>query len=84
MLDDYISDLYFELACKELGKYVLQHINTCNFPFAEIVKDKAYQALDEIRTVIQDEEADDYQVVEAIVVIFEKYGIDAGYRHDEG
>lgn len=45
----------------------------------------ALKALHEIQTVIQNEDIeDDFDVVEKIVDIFEKYNIDAGGRHDFG
>ena len=41
--------------------------------------------LGEIKSIIQDETIeDDFYVVEEIVKVFEKYQIDAGFRHDFG
>ena len=36
----------------------------------------------EIQEVITDEKYSDFDAIEAIVCIFEKYNIDAGNRHD--
>ena len=51
----------------------------------DIVNCLAIIILDEIKSVIQTQELeDDFDVVEKIVRIFEKYNIDAGFRHDFG
>ena len=51
----------------------------------DIVNCLAIIILDEIKSVIQNQELeDDFDVVEKIVRIFEKYNIDAGFRHDFG
>ena len=45
----------------------------------------ALVVLGEIKRIIQDETIeDDFYVVEEIVKVFEKYHIDAGFRHDFG
>ncbi len=47
------------------------------------VNGRACIILAEIQRAIQNEEIeDDFYVVEEIVRIFEKYNIDAGFRHD--
>lgn len=48
----------------------------------EIVNTAAINALNEIKEVIKNDDLDDFEVVEAIVRIFEKYNISAGGRHD--
>ncbi len=49
----------------------------------DVINSVALTVLDEIRAVIQNTEIeDDFDVVEEIVCIFEKYNIHAGGRHD--
>lgn len=36
----------------------------------------------EIKNIIQDNNFSDFEAIEQIVILFEKYGIDAGKRHD--
>ena len=48
----------------------------------EIADTTAIKALSEIKEIIHDEEKEDFDVVEAIVFVFEKYNIDIGGRHD--
>ena len=38
--------------------------------------------LSEIQKVIQNESYSDFDAIEEIVCIFEKYNIDSGFRHD--
>ena len=49
----------------------------------DVINSVALTALNEIQRVIQNTEIeDDFDVVEEIVCIFEKYNINAGGRHD--
>lgn len=42
----------------------------------------ATDMLEEIQSIIKNENYTDFDVVEKIVCIFEKYGVDFGNRHD--
>ena len=44
----------------------------------------AIQALGEIQEILKRDELDDFEMVEEIVLIFSKYGIDFGSCHDFG
>ncbi len=48
----------------------------------EIADSTAIKVLGEIQQVLHSNELDDFQVVEEIVLIFEKYNLDAGVCHD--
>lgn len=48
----------------------------------DIANTTAINALSEIRDIISDYTKSDYDAVEEIVCIFEKYNIDIGGRHD--
>ncbi len=53
----------------------------------KIVEMKCYQALEEIRKVLDDETLDDpecFHKIEKIVCIFEEIGSNGGCRHDFG
>lgn len=49
---------------------------------SQIADTTAIQMLSEIKNVIINTDYSDFEVVEEIVCIFEKYGIDFGTRHD--
>ena len=48
----------------------------------EIADTTAIKALSEIKEIINDDTKSDFDVVEEIVCVFEKYNIDIGGRHD--
>ena len=71
----------------ELLKGAIFDAITSGLTYAEIDADKiadttAIKALGEIKEIITDEEKEDFDIVEEIVCIFEKYHIDFGERHD--
>ena len=49
---------------------------------SEIADTTATQMLYEIQNVIKNEDYSDFEAIEQIVCIFEKYNIDFGVRHD--
>ncbi len=49
---------------------------------SRIADTTATRMLGEIQEVIKNDNLSDFDVVEEIVSIFEKYNIDAGFRHD--
>ncbi|MBQ5746816.1 MAG: hypothetical protein IIV81_02640 [Clostridia bacterium] len=49
---------------------------------SKIADTTAIQMLSEIKNVIINTDYSDFEIVEEIVCIFEKYGIDFGTRHD--
>ena len=57
-------------------------LNTFNIDVNEIVDSTAIKALSEIQNVIQNDQISDFDAIEEIVNIFEKYNISAGSRHD--
>ena len=44
----------------------------------------ALRALADIQQVIMDESLSDFDAIEEIVCLFEKYNLNAGFRHDFG
>ena len=50
----------------------------------EIADTKAIKILSEIKEIINDDEKSDFDMVEEIVCVFEKYGISAVACHDFG
>lgn len=50
----------------------------------EIADTTAIKALSEIQEIINNDCLSDFDAMEQIVVVFEKYNLDAGARHDFG
>ena len=48
----------------------------------KIADTTATKALSEIKDIISDDKKSDFDVVEEIVCVFEKYNLDIGGRHD--
>ena len=69
-----------------LKKYLTDCINLTSIDLeideSQIADTTAIQMLSEIKNVIINTDYSDFEVVEKIVCIFEKYGIDFGTRHD--
>lgn len=69
-----------------LKNYIIDFIDSRIEDFeidaSQIADTTATKALREIQKIIQDDTYSDFDAVEEIVCIFEKYYIDAGVRHD--
>ena len=69
-----------------LKSYIFDYINNNleNFEIdaSQIADTTAVQMLSKIQKVIKDEYYSDFDAIEEIVCIFEKYNIDFGFRHD--
>ena len=53
----------------------------------EMIEMKCYQALNEIKKILEDETIDDrdcFESIESIISVFEKLGIGINERHDFG
>ena len=77
-------DIRFELISKGIAEYVISRLGRMDIDINEITQTTAINALSEIQEVIKNEEISDFDAMEMIVCIFEKYEIDAGPRHDFG
>ena len=57
-------------------------LNRLDIDVNEIADSTAIKALSEIQNVIRNDKISDFDAIEEIVNIFEKYDISAGSRHD--
>lgn len=73
-----------ELLKAEVSEYVARHMDRLDIDADKIADTVAISALSEIQEVIQNDDISDFDAVEEIVCIFEKYKINAGPRHDFG
>lgn len=85
-------DIRLELIYKELsegisgivGDEVKRCLEKSDFDVNGIAQTTAVSALSEIQEIVQNDEYDDFEIVEKIVCVFEKYKISVGTCHDFG
>ncbi len=77
-------NIKLELLSNSISDIVMQRFEDIGIDADKIADTTAINALSEIQTVIQNEDVSDFDAVEQIVRIFEKYKINAGARHDFG
>lgn len=75
-------ELYKEMLAKLLEKEEVQ----VTFPnvyrsLGELAEMKSYQALEEIKAIIENDDLSDFMCVEEIVCLFERLGSGCGNRH---
>lgn len=75
-------DIRLELISNEIAYIVRERLDNIEIDVNQIAQTTAITALSEIQKCIQNDEMSDFEVVEQIVLIFEKYNINAGSRHD--
>ena len=71
-----------ELLKRHIIDYIRFNIEDLEIDASQIADTTATQMLSEIQEVIRNESYSDFDAIEAIVCIFEKNNIDAGFRHD--
>lgn len=69
---------------KTISELVMRNLDRLNITADQIPDTMATTMLAEIQKIIQDETITDFDAIEMIVCLFEKYGVDAGFRHDFG
>ncbi len=77
-------DIKLELLSNAISELVMQRLDTISIDADKIADTVAITMLSEIQKIIQNDEISDFDAIEKIVVLFEKYGVDAGVRHDFG
>ena len=75
-------NIKLELLREYIADYVRFKLEDFEIDVSQIANTTAIMALGEIQKVIKDENYSDFDVIEEIVCIFEKYKISAGFRHD--
>jgi len=75
-------NIKLELLKSNIKDYIDNNLQDFEIDASEIADSKAINVLAEIQNIIRNENYSDFDVVEEIVCIFEKYSIDAGFRHD--
>ncbi len=74
-------NIKLELLENEIIRNRLENID---IDINQIAQTTAISALSEIQRVVQNDKLSDFDAMEEIVLIFEKYNMDCGVRHDFG
>ncbi len=75
-------NIKLELLGSYISDFIKYRIKDFDIDASQIDDTMAIQMLSEIQKVIKDEQYSDFEAVEEIVCIFEKYNIDFGFRHN--
>lgn len=71
-----------ELLKKHISDYINSQIDNFEIDADKIANTVATQMLSEIQSIIKNDNYSDFEIVEEIVCVFEKYKIDFGNCHD--
>lgn len=77
-------DIRLELIRNEIAELLYSNIERLEIDINEIAQTAAVSALGEIRAVLENDEYSDFETVDEIVAIFNKYGLSSGGCHDFG
>ncbi len=77
-------NLKLELLGNKIGEIIRDHLNNIDIDINDIAQSTAISVLSEIQECMQNNELSDFDKIETIVLIFEKYHIDYGTCHDFG
>ncbi|MCL2563391.1 MAG: hypothetical protein FWE08_05075 [Oscillospiraceae bacterium] len=76
-------DLYKEILARAIEQQKIEVIfPDLQISANEIVGQQCYQALEKIKTIIEDDSLSEFMCIEGIVCILEEVGSDGGFRHD--
>ena len=75
-------NIKIELLRGYISDFINSNLEDFEIDASKIADTTAIQMLREIQKVIRDENHSDFDAIEKIVCIFEKYDVDAGFRHD--
>ena len=75
-------DIKTDILKAYIADMICNSISDFDIDANEITDSTAIIALSEIQQILQSAELDDFQMIEEIVLIFEKYNLDAGVCHD--
>ena len=77
-------NIKLELLSNAISEIVIERLGTICIDADKIADTVAIKVLSEIQATIKNDYISDFDAIEQIVLIFEKYGIGAGTRHDFG
>ncbi len=82
MKGDSKMDVKVELLKEYIADHIVNHIDDFEIDADQIADTTAIKIVREISAVLKNEAYDDIDMIEEIVMIFEKYSLDTGGCHD--
>ena len=70
-----------ELLRNYISDFIKNNLEDFEIDASQIADTTATQMLSEIKSIIKNASYSDFEVVEEIIIVFEKYNIDYGSRH---
>ena len=77
-----IMHIKLELISNDIAELVCKKIDCLNIDVNTIAQTKAITILKDIQNIIKNDELSDFEIVEAIVQLFEKNNLSCGSCHD--
>ena len=75
-------NIKLELIKEQLCETVIKSLGDLEIDADKIADTTAIKTLSEIQHILSDHNTSDFDTVEKIISVFEKYGLDYGSRHD--
>ena len=75
-------DIKLELLKKAICDFINNNLDGLEIDAEEIADTTAISMISEIQNIIKNENYSDFDAIEEIVCVFEKYKVDFGSRHD--
>ncbi len=75
-------NIKLELLKSYIYDYIDSHLDDFEIDAKEIADTTAIKILSQIQEIIKNEDYDDFDAMEEIVSVFQRYGISCGSRHD--
>lgn len=79
---EYKMNIKLDIIKSYIADIICSDITDFDFDADKIADTTATKALGEIQKVLHKNQLDDFEMIEEIVLIFEKYNLDAGVCHD--
>ena len=75
-------NIKLELLKSYISEFINSNLEDFGVDASQIADTTAIQMLTEIQKIIKDKSYSDFDAIEEIVCIFERFGVDVGSRHD--
>ena len=75
-------NIKIEILTRYISEFIKANIKDFDIDASQIADTTAICVLSEIQKIIKDENYSDFEAVEEIISVFEKYNIDFGFRHN--